>query len=123
LYTGDIERGPDLAFIEAMCKNKRYDTCRIVFVTHGGDPDAAYKISRYAQDKYKRFELLLAGLCKSAGTLLAIGAHQLIFTPYGELGPLDVQIPKEDSLSGLHSGLNISESLQALERRAIGMYL
>jgi len=123
LYNGDIERGSDLEFIECLYEHKRHDACRLILVTGGGDPDAAYKMARYAQDRYKRFELLLAGLCKSAGTLIAIGAHELIFTPYGELGPLDVQVAKEDKLSGLQSGLNISAALQAMEGRAVKAYL
>ncbi|MCS0501637.1 SDH family Clp fold serine proteinase [Ancylobacter mangrovi] len=123
LYNGDIERGGDLEFIEAVHANKRNSICRLILVTSGGDPDAAYKMARYLQDRYDRFELILGGLCKSAGTLIAIGAHELIFSPYGELGPLDVQVAKEDKLNGYQSGLNISAALQAMESRAIKAYL
>jgi hypothetical protein len=123
LYHGDIERSSDLAFINCVYSTKSRDGCILVLTTNGGDPDAAYKISRYLQEKYKRFEVLVAGTCKSAGTLVAIGATGLIFTPYGELGPLDVQIVEEDKISHLHSGLNISEALQTLERRALQTYM
>lgn len=122
IYNGPIDRVSDLIFIRNVHKNKRFDKCRLVLTTNGGDPDAAYKMSRYAQEKYNKFELLLGGMCKSAGTLIAIGAHELILSPYGELGPLDIQVPKEDKLLS-HSGLNISEALQALERRAFTTYL
>ena len=53
-----------------------------------------------------------------AGTLLANAGEKLIFTPYGELGPLDIQLPKEDKLGVHESGLNISEAMNALEFRA-----
>lgn len=94
----------------------------LILVTNGGDADAAYKIGRYLQDKYDSLGVLLPGLCKSAGTLLAISGKELIFTPYGELGPLDVQIRKEDKLGALESGLNISEAFAAMEERANDTY-
>lgn len=122
VYNGDIERGPDLEFIQLVAKEKRSDDCVLLLVTGGGSPDAAYKIARYLQRKYRSFKVMIPGWCKSAGTLLAIGADELIFAPYGELGPLDVQMAKADRLSGPESGLNISEAFRALEQRAHGTY-
>lgn len=61
-------------------------------------------------------------LCKSAGTLLAIGASEVAFAPFGELGPLDVQVTKQDDIGKLESGLNISEAFNAIEGRAKDTY-
>ncbi|MGB3536777.1 MAG: hypothetical protein WBA42_01320 [Mesorhizobium sp.] len=122
LYNGAIERGNDLRFIRQVAKDKRSTDCVLILVTPGGNPDAAYKIGRYLQQKYDSFKMLVPGLCKSAGTLLAIAAEELIFAPYGELGPLDVQMTKVDNLAGLESGLNISEAFLALEQRAKDTY-
>jgi hypothetical protein len=80
--------------------------------------DAAYKIGKYIQSKYANFTCFIPGLCKSAGTLLAIAANELVFAPYGELGPLDVQLTKTDDLFGQESGLNISEAFRTVEDRA-----
>lgn len=118
LYNGEITRSYDLNFIEYIGKNKNSDEAILILVTPGGDPDAAYKIGKYFQYKYEKFSVLVPGYCKSAGTLLAIAAHELIFAPYGELGPLDVQLAKTDHLEGLDSGLNIGEAFIALENRA-----
>lgn len=122
IYNGELERGSDLEFIQLVAKEKQDDECILMLVTRGGNPDAAYKIARYLQQRYRSFKVLVSGLCKSAGTLLAIGADELIFTPYGELGPLDVQMQKADKLAGLESGLNISEAFRALEQRAHATY-
>jgi membrane-bound ClpP family serine protease len=46
-----------------------------ILVTPGGDAHAAYQISRCLQNSYERCILFLTGYCKSAGTLVAIGAH------------------------------------------------
>jgi ClpP class serine protease len=96
LYNGGIERSEDLRFIEFIADNKKHDALKLVLVTPGGNPDAAYKIARYIQSTYGDFHCFVPGFCKSAGTLLAIGANELIFSPYGELGPLDVQLTKAE---------------------------
>ena len=108
LYNGDLSHGTDLKFINCLAENKKHDEAILILVTFGGSPDAAYKIGRYFQHKYDEFKVFVPGFCKSAGTLLAIAANELIFSPYGELGPLDIQMPKIDNISGLESGLNIS---------------
>lgn len=121
LYNGPLERGADLEFIELVGhaqQRSNADKCALLLVTPGGNPDAAFKIGRYLQERYSHLSVIVPGLCKSAGTLLAISAHELVYTPYGELGPLDVQMSKEDKLLGLESGLNTGEAFRALEQRA-----
>ena len=122
LYNGQILRPYDLKFIEKISENKTSDKCILILVTEGGDPDSAYKIGRYIQGSYESFSVLVSGLCKSAGTLLAISANELIFTPYGELGPLDIQMRKEDKILVMESGLNITEAFNSIEDRAKDTY-
>src|ERR1700761_153900 len=68
-YNGTIERGSDLDFMYCVNTNKTRNTCRLILITDGGDPDAAYKIATYLQDKFATVQLMLFGKCKSAGTL------------------------------------------------------
>ena len=118
LYNGPIERKEDLRFIEFISEQKSCEKLVLILVTPGGSPDAAYKIAKYIQSSYLDFHCFIPGLCKSAGTLLAIGATELIFSPYGELGPLDIQLTKSDNIFGQESGLNISEAFRTVEGRA-----
>ena len=122
LYNGEMSRGADLKFIQEVANCKKSDSATLILVTLGGDPDAAYKIGRYMQSHYDSFGILVSGLCKSAGTLLATSAKDLVFAPYGELGPLDVQMVKEDKMGTMESGLNISEAFKAIEDRAKDTY-
>lgn len=122
LYNGNIEPGDDYEFIQKVSEEQKSNHCVLLLVTSGGSPHAAYKIGKYLQNRYESFTVLVSGLCKSAGTLLAIAAQEIVFTPYGELGPLDVQMPREDKLFGLESGLNISEAIRSLEERAMETY-
>ncbi len=118
LYNGPIGRGHDLLCIDNVSKAISRDKALLCLVTGGGDPDAAYKVSRYFQDKYDNFTVLVSGFCKSAGTLIALGAHELAFMPFGELGPLDIQLGKVDKFDAPQSGLAIQEALDTLESRA-----
>lgn len=118
LYSGNLNRGSDLNFIRFVSEHKKHDTMMLVLCTPGGAPDAAYKMGRYLQKRYDSVKVFIPGFCKSAGTLLAICADELVFSPYGELGPLDIQMAKADSIAGLESGLNISEAFLTLENRA-----
>lgn len=117
LYSGGLARGEDLAFIELVHANKRHESVMVLLTTNGGNPDAAYKIGRYLQHRYDHITVLVSGLCKSAGTLLATAAAELAFTQYGELGPLDIQLAKTDKIAGLESGLSIHQAFDTLQQR------
>lgn len=122
VYNGSLRRAPVLGIMEAIGQHQQRPKATLLLVTNGGDPDAAFKVCRYLQERYDSFTLLISGLCKSAGTLLALGAEELAFTPYGELGPLDIQMTKIDRFEQMQSGLVISDSLNTLEERAMAVY-
>ncbi|WP_082463830.1 SDH family Clp fold serine proteinase [Sphingomonas sp. Leaf17] len=118
LYNGEIAALRDLEFIEIVSDNFSRKEVIVVLTTNGGDPDAAYRICRYLQHKYEKVTVLIAGRCKSAGTLIAVGSSELAFMPYGELGPLDIQLSKVDKFDRVESGLVIQDALNTLEDRA-----
>jgi len=61
-------------------------------------------------------------MCKSAGTLLAIGGDHIVMGDYGELGPLDVQLTKKDELMSASSGLDILQAVGVIENSAFGAF-
>lgn len=61
----------------------------------------------------------MSGFCKSAGTLVALGAHELLMSDHGELGPLDVQLLKKDEIWETQSGLTVMYTLSALKGKAL----
>src|SRR5260370_26323377 len=87
-------------------EDRRRNVC-FLLTTGGGDPHCAYRIGRTLKRYYEsgRVIFLFGGYCKSAGTLLALCANELVFSTFGELGPLDVQIGKLNELVGADSGL------------------
>ena len=94
----------------------------LVFLcTSGGDPDAAFRIAKSLKRQYKHLSLYISGWCKSAGTLIALGANEIVIGSKGELGPLDVQLPKEDSFTST-SGRDSTESISSLQFEAFHMF-
>lgn len=83
----------------------------LILTTNGGDPHAAYRMVRYIKHNYKRLILFILGHCKSAGTLIVFGADEVVMSQWGELGPLDVQLLKDDDLLFRSSGLDVSEAI------------
>jgi Serine dehydrogenase proteinase len=110
---------PLAAQVSSLChQRRRRKNVILILVTGGGDANAAYRIARCLQGAYERFSLFLTGYCKSAGTLVAIGAHELIVAESGELGPLDVQMSKPDELMLRQSGLTATAALSSLHEQA-----
>jgi hypothetical protein len=51
-----------------------------------------------------------------------LGAHELIFSDFGELGPLDVQFTKKDELWQANSALTVIDALDTLQYQALDMF-
>jgi hypothetical protein len=61
------------------------------------------------------------GLCKSSGTLVAIGADEIVMGDFGEFGPLDIQMSKDDEMVNT-SGLSYFQSLVTLHERIFSSF-
>ena len=118
LHNGPLHRVMDQVLIDRCIKRHRRKNALLILVTTGGDPDCAYRIAKCLQSKYEHFLLYVSGPCKSAGTLVAAGAHGLVMSDHGELGPLDVQMSKKDELWERQSGLVVMDTLGSLQANA-----
>jgi hypothetical protein len=103
-------------------QNKTHDNCHLFFVTGGGDIDAAYRMARFFKKHYKQLSLYIYGYCKSAGTLFALGADEIIMGSYGEFGPLDVQVYDRDEFLQRSSGLSIHQSLDSIGKKSFELF-
>lgn len=118
LFNSELYGMRDFEMINVIAEGKSRPSALLILITNGGDPDGAYRICRYLQENYTSLTVLVPGRCKSAGTLIALGATELAFMPYGELGPLDIQLTKVDKFDQAQSGLTIQDALNTLESRA-----
>ncbi|MDX7898430.1 SDH family Clp fold serine proteinase [Aeromonas media] len=94
----------------------------LVLVTPGGDPDAGFRIGRALNHHYEKVTILIPDICKSAGTLIAVAANELIIGDLGELGPLDIQLRKTDEIGELTSTLDIFKSITELQNRTLDCF-
>lgn len=119
VYSGDIEPGNEDTVIDLCNRRVRRPNVLLLLATYGGDAHTAYRISRCLQQKYTHFFALITGRCKSAGTLLATGANELIMGDLAELGPLDVQMRKTDEIDERSSGLTPSQAMMSLDAQTV----
>jgi hypothetical protein len=120
-YSGAI----NLQGYEAVCEalnGKKSDTVLLALATPGGDPHAGFRIARALHHVYGDFEALVPRYCKSAGTLILIGAKKLYLDDMSELGPLDVQVKKGDELIGRNSGLDIFQAVNYLQAQSMNAF-
>lgn len=75
------------------------DDLHLLLQTPGGDGEAALRLLRQAQDRSSELSVIVPDIAKSAGTLLALGAHHILMGPTSDLGPIDPQLNVADGSS------------------------
>jgi Ni,Fe-hydrogenase III small subunit len=96
----------------------------VLLMTGGGSADCAFRIARALRHAYHRGSIAVHvyGFCKSAGTLLVLGADEIVMSDKAELGPIDVQLAKPDELMEWTSGLTPKEAFGALQAHAFATF-
>ncbi len=94
----------------------------LILTTNGGQANSAFQIARLFQNSYDFFVVCTPSYCKSAGTLIALGANILIMDTFSELGPLDVQLVKENEIAARKSGLLSRSALESLQESAFELF-
>ncbi len=122
VFSGPIERPQVSVFLDWCDRADGRTNVGLVLCTYGGDADAAYILAKFLKRVYERFSLYVFGHCKSAGTLIALGADEIIMSDRGELGPLDVQLLKTDELLFRSSGLDIAQGIRSLSEQAFDIF-
>lgn len=122
VYSGEINR-TGYENISKICREeKTRSKAVLILCTVGGDPHAGYRIARAIGHHYEGFSVMIPGVCKSAGTLICLGANELIMGNQSEFGPLDVQVRKKDELFELGSGLDTIQALSYMQAQAMNAF-
>ena len=139
-YFGDITRERYRQLNRQLQKRKLRKNILLFLITYGGDPNAAYRISRAFQECYNTidkvkgdlpsssagrggtFTVYVDSICKSAGTIICLGADKLIMSENSELGPIDVQLRKQDEVGERTSGLTPIQAIQVLETQSVKLF-
>lgn len=137
VYFGDITRDEYESLAAECSARKLRKNIVLLMVTLGGDPNAAYRIARMLQECYKTvlpedikasarprgtFSIYVDTLCKSAGTIVCLGADRLILSEKAELGPIDVQLRKQDEVGERTSSLTPIQAIQFLQTESVRLF-
>jgi membrane-bound ClpP family serine protease len=57
----------------------------------GGDGEVAVRLARMAQAACRRFVVVAPDIAKSAATIFALGAHEILMGPTSDLGPIGLR--------------------------------
>jgi len=120
IHAGGIGSGQESHYVSIFDAQKQRSTHVILWLTSpGGDPDAAYQIARLLQKRYEKVSVFINGWCKSSGTLICLGANEIIMDDLGQLGPLDIQILNREEFGERLSGLNPIEALKSISLQSL----
>ena len=87
------------------------ETINIILDSTGGPLDSAFKTVLYLSRYTKNLNVYVPRKAKSASTLIAVGAHTIFMSPFGELGPLDTQIRDPRNPTDYMSALDCYQSV------------
>ncbi len=94
-----------------------YQDCEkisLILYTRGGDTLAAWSLVNLLREFCTKLEIIIPAKCHSAGTLICLGADQLVMTKQATLGPVDpsVNTPLNPSIPGKPDELRFPISVE-----------
>lgn len=89
----------------------------ILLSSPGGDGETAVRILRSAHSRCKRLVVLVPDQAKSAATLIALGADEIVMGPASDLGPIDPQIELPSKPGSLVPAKDIISAVEDAEKR------
>lgn len=85
----------------------------VLLASPGGDGETAVRLVRSAQARCHELTVVVPDQAKSAGTILAMGAHHILMGPTSDLGPVDPQFQLGETLV---AAKDIIAAVEAAER-------
>lgn len=82
----------DLLPISDQLANLTGNKLDLILETPGGSAEVAEEIVRVLRSKYEEVAVIVPGWAKSAGTIMAMAADEILMGPISALGPIDAQI-------------------------------
>lgn len=97
--SSQIDRNDIIGFVDLLHNIPENEPVDLFLHTFGGDVDACEKLVRliHANVVESRFRVVVPDVAKSAGTLMALGANEILMSDTSELGMIDPQFPMRDN--------------------------
>ena len=89
----------------------------LILYTRGGDTLAAWSIVNLLRQFCKELEIIVPSKAHSAGTLICLGANNIIMTKQATLGPIDpnVNTPLNPHIPGAPKNVTLPVSVEAIK--------
>ncbi len=114
----DTQIGQDVIdlFVDHLDAIGPVDKLSLVLYTIGGSTSAAWNLVNLLHMFCDEFEVIVPGKCMSAGTLISLGADQIVMTKQATLGPIDpsLQHPLGPQIPGASPEARASVSVEAV---------
>lgn len=97
--SAEIDRDDTAGFVDLLHNIHAGDKIDLVLHTVGGDIDAAEKLIKLVQNRVGsegHIRAVIPDFAKSAGTIMALGAHSILMSDSSELGAIDPQFWLKD---------------------------
>ena len=91
-WTSDLARMSDAvvrSFYDQLCSIGDVPHLDLVLQTNGGETEIPWRLTSLIREFAKRFTVIVAHRAASSGTLLAMGADEIVMTRFAVLGPID----------------------------------
>jgi Periplasmic serine proteases (ClpP class) len=79
-------------FLNHLDEMGKVERISLILYTCGGETLAAWNIINLIKEFCNELEIIVPNKCRSAGTLMALGANRIIMTKQATLGPIDPSI-------------------------------
>lgn len=99
-FVADLNKGyapisieyQDLLPLQDQLQNQKGNKLDLILETPGGSGEVAEDIVRLLRQKYKEVSVIVPGYAKSAGTIIAMSADEILMGSISALGPIDAQM-------------------------------
>ena len=107
---------PDV-LLEHLDKYGKVNKISLIIYTCGGDTLAAYNIINLIREFCNELEIIVPNKCRSAGTLMTLGANSILMTKQATLGPIDPSIirPMSPIIPGTNPPQKLSLSVESVK--------
>jgi hypothetical protein len=106
-------------FAELLHGSDKSKELHLLLRSPGGDGEVAIRLARMAQASCAKFVVVVPDIAKSAATILALGADQIIMAPPSDLGPIDPQVlvPERGYISAKEVIAAVDDALNDVHKR------
>lgn len=114
-----------IGIVNQLVSEEKTEVIDLVLNSPGGSAADAYRMIRLLKDHFSKVNIIVPFWAKSAATLVALGADQIVMSSMGELGPLDAQVSQDDETSPngkMGSALVDEAVITRVENRAIDLH-